>query len=116
MVNQHFANSIPPMNYATSPMMPYSPAVPSPHYPPHFVGQYPFAQPITPAIPHHWGWSPAPVPHMQPQPQLQEQTTTSLEYASTVTSPQPEQNPSEQSVKSSPPSASKKRGYDEEDT
>jgi hypothetical protein len=116
MGNQHFANSIPPMNYATSPMMPYSPAVPSPHYPPHFMGQYPFAHSITPAIPQHWGWSPVPVPYMQPQPQMQEQTTSSLEYASTVTSPQPEQNSSEQSIELLPPSASKKRGYDGEDT
>ena len=101
------------MNYAISPMMPYTPAFASPN-----LQQHGFPHPMSPALPtpNDWTWSGMGLitpPHLLPQPQAPEWSVLAVKGQSPDA---PNRRPSLQDIiENSPLMTTKKRSYETED-
>lgn len=108
--NHHFANSIPPTNYATSPISPYAPTLPPPNFLPHFQEHsLPNTASAALPIPADWSWSGLGMTtptHLQSQAQAPEWSVVAVKGAS----------PGDTNSTQSPSITTKKRAFTPEDT
>src|SRR5271168_2003551 len=102
------------MNYAISPMMPYTPAFASPN-----LQQHGFPHPMSPALPtpSDWTWSGMGIvtpPHLQLQPQAPDWSVLAVNgHSPEITNRRPSL---EDIIENSPLMTNKKRSYETEDS